>query len=271
MRCFTRNATVYLLALTGLLSGCGGFFTQEVTPKEVVRTERLKMERNIGFKQGFNAGYKQAQEDMIEYLNENAEALVALRNFQQLVTTKGMYAPQIVAVHRPATISPDGQKYQGGSVDLIIRRPAMFANPNVVQDMIGASNTYVVGFYSERSKANLAMANVQTRLDEELSGDKAAVISTGNGYVVVIKSFSGKDYSKAGFVNLTGVPDLRDRDTVYHEPVSQKPSLEQRERGMTPEEAAVLERRLQEYYANRTQGQTPRLTEDSIEEGGEAR
>ena len=249
-----RKTLVYglLVGVGFLLSGCG-VFTQQVTPQEVVRSERLRMERDIGFKQGFRAGYAQAQEDMVEYLNENAEALVALRNFQQLVTTKGMYAPQIVAVHRPATISSDGQKYHGGSVDLVIRRPAMFANPNVVQDLLGANNVYVVGFYSDRLKANLAMANVQTRLDEELSGDKAAVISTGSEYAVVIKSFSGKDYSKAGYTKLTGVPDLRNKETRSYEEVEQKPAFPNKTgKGMTPEEAAELEKRLQEYYATHT-------------------
>lgn len=268
-----KNLTtcIVFLLIFSCLAGCG-LFTQQVTPREIVQEERLRLEKNAGFRQGFNEGYKQAQEDMIEYLNENGQALVALRNFQQLITTGGMYAPRVIAVHKPATISSNGQRYHGGSVDLVIQRPAAFANPDVVKDMIGAQNIYVVAFFRDRMKATLAMANLQARLDDTGRRDKAAVIETGDEYALVIKSFSGHDYTRLGFASLEGVPDQAPRDTSQAEEIDLKPDNRYNSKydpsAISADDAAELERMLEQYrqYNGQDNGQHGRENTDKARE-----
>lgn len=219
-----------LFLIVILTTGCSPFSNQIIS-EDLVKQQQIDFEYKKGYKSGFEQGYQQAQEDIIQYLEQNADAMIALRNFQRLVSIGGMAPPQIIAIHRHSKISADGKKFYSGGTELVIRKPARFLDPNILNDILESSRQYVIGYYD-----NLSMAiNIKNQLEKNVQkkhpNDSVSILQTQNNnknqYVLVIKSRSGYDYSHYGFEKTTYTPPVFDKKTSKrYQKIDQTPKIE---------------------------------------------
>ncbi len=191
-----------LLGVIFTLGGCG-FFRQSVVSDRDVARQRAKIRKTAQYRNGYNAGYDAAKQELQKTLADNVAEMKALRNYRRLVYQGGIAAPQVVTVHRPAEISSDGQHYTSSKTESIIVRPAQFVDPGAMSSLLGKGRLYLYGVFDTPREAQSASESLAATIE---TGDSTAMLQTPRGrYAVVVKSLSGKNYEKEGFATAVGV------------------------------------------------------------------
>jgi hypothetical protein len=155
-------------------SGCG-ITTQNVVPDKVVREKQTEAVQEE-YASGFRAGYEAARQELAKKISEDAQAMKALKIYQRLIYEGAMAPPEVVTVHRPERLSPDGQRYTSAQTETVIRRPARFVRKEPLAALLSEQRADIYGIFPDGESAAAAA--------RQLKG-KAGVIPTDDGRYAV--------------------------------------------------------------------------------------
>ncbi len=242
-----KAISIICLALITTLTGCG-FTSQNIVDKETIAQKQKEIEFKKGYKTGFEAGYEQAQNDVLEYLAKYKDELIALKNYQKLVKAGVLQPPKIVAYHKPVTISKDGQSYTSEQTKLVIKSPARFKNPSALQELFGNEHIDLFDTFPDYKTAHNIAEQLQDNIQEEDKIILAPDIEK-NKWSVLIYNRSGYDYRNIG------VPAKIDQEYKHkysnqkNKTKEQKPTLQPH--NLSPEDIQHLEKVLRGYYQSK--------------------
>ena len=185
-------AAVVSGCLTMALTGCG-VFTQQVVDPEAVDKKREAVTAEERYRAGFESGYEAARAELTKKLAEDAEAMKALKIYRAMIYEGAMAPPEVVVVHRPEQLSPDGQRYSPAGMEAVIRRPARFVSREALNGLLAkGGRSQLFGVFPDKAAADAAVATLSNKKAPE---DTVSVLTTPDGrYAVYVVSNSGTNY-----------------------------------------------------------------------------